>query len=261
MKNKKKLEINYKQEIKKLLIIFACLIGYDLISIWAFNCTGSKAYETDLYPGGIHGLGDLIGKILNKANYLANDNITTFAMIFYLIINVLLLGFIAFRYLDSYFTITTAAAALFLPLMGVFLQWQVKEGFLSETERFFDIFKTESNFLSDSLRAIFAGLFTGVFNGIVIKIGSSTGGIDIVGKYLLVYKRKNIASVIQIFSYILVFIGICASFFYFQSLLLDQLLLGIFCALLRIQLTVFVIGLMNPIDSKNKKLCTQIQQN
>lgn len=82
MKNKKKLEINYKQEIKKLLIIFACLIGYDLISIWAFNCTGSKAYETDLYPGGIHGLGDLIGKILNKANYLANDNITTFAMIF-----------------------------------------------------------------------------------------------------------------------------------------------------------------------------------
>ncbi|WP_349401643.1 putative membrane protein [Candidatus Phytoplasma solani] len=260
MNKDKQTKFNYWKELKKLLIVFACLIGYDLVSIWALNCTGGPSgkniYQTDLYPGGIHGLGDCIGKILKKANVLQESNqITTFAMIFYLIVNVFLLLFISYCYLDKYFTITTAVAALFLSLMGLFLNWAIKHSFLKESERFFGFFPFENNFPMDVLRSTFAGLLIGFFNGIIIKLGSSTGGIDVIGKYLVIYKQKNISLIIEIFGYSLIFVGVCASlilnkenFFKFETIQ------GIFCALLRIKLTAFVIDLINYSKPKLKQV-------
>ncbi|MBP5836162.1 YitT family protein [Candidatus Phytoplasma meliae] len=247
--NPKPSKIQYGAELKKLLIVFMALIGYDLISVWAINCTGGpsgkEGYKTDLYPGGIHGLGDLIGKLLSKMGVLSYDQITNFGMIFYLVVNIAFLWFISYRYLDLYFTVTTALAAIFLPLMGMLLHVAVKDGFLQKSERFFGLFAPEADFVSDFSRAIFAGFFIGFFYAIPIKLKSSTGGIDIIGKYLWVYKKKNIAVTIEVFGYVLVFIGFIANLF-LEGLPNEtwKLLLPLLYAFVRIKLTGFMINII-----------------
>ncbi|MBS2126241.1 YitT family protein ['Fragaria x ananassa' phyllody phytoplasma] len=252
--NHKKLNLNpskiqYGAELKKLLIVFMALIGYDFISVWAINCTGgpsgNEGYKTDLYLGGIHGLGDLIGKILDKMGVLPYAQITNFGMIFYLVVNIVFLWFISYRYLDLYFTVTTALAFVFLPFMGMLLHTAVKDGFLQRSERFFGLFTAEAGFVSDFSRAIFAGFFIGIFYAIPIKLRSSTGGIDIIGKYLWVYKKKNIAVTIEVFEYVLVLIGFIANLF-LEDISNEtwKLLLSLLYAFVRIKLTCFMINII-----------------
>ncbi|MBT1576749.1 YitT family protein ['Elaeagnus angustifolia' witches'-broom phytoplasma] len=256
-----KKKIQYVQEFKKILILSLSLIVYVLVSVWAFDCTRDGGYKTDLFPTGVIGLGNVIGKLLHKAGKIETNNIIVIAGTFYFVVNVFLLFFISRRYLGKYFTITTAFATVLLFVSVFFIENQVKQGFLYHTERFFGIFKTESDFLSDLTRVFFAGILIGIFNGIPVRIGASTGGLDIVAKYLSVYKKKDISFVVEMFGYTLMIFGAVGVFiieyFYKETGLKElttQISLSLFYTVLRIKLSALFMGLITSVPQKETKL-------
>ncbi|OIJ44797.1 YitT family protein [Rice orange leaf phytoplasma] len=256
-----KKKIQYVQEFKKILILSLSLIVYVLVSVWAFDCTRDGGYKTDLFPTGVIGLGNVIGKLLHKAGKIETNNIIVIAGTFYFVVNVFLLFFISRRYLGKYFTITTAFATVLLFVSVFFIENQVKQGFLYHTEQFFGIFKTESDFLSDLTRVFFAGVLIGIFNGIPLRIGASTGGLDIVAKYLSVYKKKDISFVVEMFGYTLMIFGAVGVFiieyFYKETGLKElttQISLSLFYTVLRIKLSALFMGLITSVPQKETKL-------
>lgn len=54
----------------------------------------------------------------------------------------------------------------------------------------FGLFKPEGGFLISFIRIILTSIIAGIAHGFAIKIGSSTGGTDIIAKYLSNYKKK-----------------------------------------------------------------------
>jgi uncharacterized membrane-anchored protein YitT (DUF2179 family) len=252
-----KKKIQYGQELKKILLLILSLIVYVLVSVWAFDCTRDGGYKTDLFPTGIIGLGNVIGKLLNKSGKIETNNIIVIAGIFYFIVNVFLLLFISCRYLDKYFTITTTFATIVLFISILYIEKEVKEGFLYPSERFFGVFITKSNFLNDLTRVFFAGILIGILNGISVRIGASTGGIDIIAKYLSVYKKKDISFVVEMFGYALMIFGACGVFIigYFHDHTVHKVLIknfsfSLFYTVLRIKLSALFMGWITSIPKK-----------
>ncbi|MGM1458856.1 MAG: YitT family protein, partial [Columbia Basin potato purple top phytoplasma] len=58
-----------------------------------------------------------------------------------------------------------------------------------------------------------------------IKIGSSTGGIDIIAKYLSIYKQKSISLYINILNYSIAIFSVLFVYLYKNEFNLDSLIL------------------------------------
>ncbi|MDV3196812.1 MAG: YitT family protein, partial [Pigeon pea little leaf phytoplasma] len=146
--------------------------------------------------------------------------------------NYILYIFIAFNKLDIKFNITTLFNTIFIFLFLTILTilFNGNNGLVwNKMQNVFGLFDYEGKFwFSNLLRVFMVSLITGVIGGICIRIGGSTGGIDIISKYLYIYKKKDISLITCIFNY---FISIIATFliyattqeFYWESIFLTNL--------------------------------------
>lgn len=197
--NKIDKKINFK--------IIALGMFLSLIYILSDALFVSGQYQIKIYTTGIHGIGDAIAKILidlnNKGHFLnsnilskyiqSNDFNGIFAGIFYGLVNILLFIFIAFPKLDSKFTINSFINSIFLFIFIIILAKQINGdyGHLKKMKNCFGLFKPEGGFWISLVRIIITSVLAGIAHGFAIKIGSSTGGTDIIAKYLSIYKKKR----------------------------------------------------------------------
>ncbi|MDO8063968.1 YitT family protein [Candidatus Phytoplasma bonamiae] len=221
----KKINFNFIL-INIFLCFFYCLA--DILFV-------SGNYKINLYVTGVHGIGDAIAKVLksNFAIFQQNSSfVGMFAAFFYLLINFILLIFISFPKLDIKFNITTLCNTIFIFLFLTILTILINgnNGLVwNKMQNVFGLFDYEGKFwFSNLLRVFMVSLITGIIGGICIRIGGSTGGIDIISKYLYIYKKKDISLITCIFNYL---ISIIATFliyattkeFYWESIFLTNL--------------------------------------
>ncbi|MDO7983533.1 YitT family protein [Candidatus Phytoplasma fabacearum] len=221
----KKINFNFIL-INIFLCFFYCLA--DILFV-------SGNYKINLYVTGVHGIGDAIAKVLKSNFTIFKQNplfVGVFAAFFYLLVNFILFIFIAFPKLDIKFNITTLFNTIFIFLFLTILTILVNgnNGLVwNKMQNVFGLFDYEGKFwFSNLLRVFMVSLITGVIGGICIRIGGSTGGIDIISKYLYIYKKKDISLITCIFNY---FISIIATFliyattqeFYWESIFLTNL--------------------------------------
>ncbi|TVY12157.1 YitT family protein [Candidatus Phytoplasma pini] len=160
-------------------------------------------YKNILYSTGIYGVGDSIAKILFQAKKIKDNQITLVSYSFFGLVNLFLFIFIAFPKLNINFTIKTLINSIFIIIFGIIL------GFLINTEgqilyrmrNFFGFFSPEEKIWQSLLRIIIGSSIIGTILGLCIKINSSTGGIDIIAKYLEIYKNKDISKCITVFNF------------------------------------------------------------
>ncbi|MDV3166170.1 MAG: YitT family protein ['Waltheria sp.' little leaf phytoplasma] len=220
----KKINFNFIL-INIVLCFFYCLT--DILFV-------SGNYKINLYVTGVHGIGDAIAKVL-KSNFVIlkynSSFVGFFAAFFYLLVNFVLFIFIAVPKLDSKFNIITCLNTIcifiFLTILTILINGN--NGFVfNKMQNFFGIFDYEGKFwFSNFLRVFIVSLVTGIIAGICIRIGGSTGGIDIISKYLYIYKKKDISLITCIFNYL---ISIIATFliytttkkFYWESIFLTN---------------------------------------
>ncbi|MDO8168005.1 YitT family protein [Candidatus Phytoplasma melaleucae] len=192
-----------KLHVKTIFInIFLCFI-YSLSDVF-FN---SGNYKVNSYATGIHGIGDAIAKIL-KANFIFLKNnslfVGLFSAFFYIIINAFLFIFISFPKLSYKFTISTLINSISIFVFLILLTASINNNnslYLNKMKNFFGLFDMDGGFWSSFVRIIVSAILGGIIGGITIRIGGSTGGIDIISKYLNVYKQKDISLMICLFNY------------------------------------------------------------
>ncbi|WP_334331179.1 YitT family protein [Candidatus Phytoplasma prunorum] len=182
-------------------------------------CFFGAQYKCVIYTSGIYGVSDAISRFLIKIEFLTEKNKDYFASLLYIMVNILLFFFIAFPKLDKNFNINAVCSTVFISLFVSFFSFYIlknteNEGFFVRSKNFFGIFDTESTELRKNiLRAFLSGILISICLIIPIKIGSSTGGIDIIAKYLFIYKNKDISLVIIIFNYSISFFFVLINFF------------------------------------------------
>ncbi|MFP7699684.1 MAG: YitT family protein [Candidatus Phytoplasma pyri] len=182
-------------------------------------CFFGTQYKCVIYTSGIYGVSDAISRLLIKIEILKKEYKDYFASFLYIMVNLLLFLFIALPKLDKNFNINAIFSIVFISLFVSFFSFNIlentkNEGFFAKSKNFFGIFDTESTELNKNiLRAILSGILISICLIIPIKIGSSTGGIDIIAKYLFIYKNKDISLVIIIFNYSISFFFVLINFF------------------------------------------------
>ncbi|MDV3165149.1 MAG: YitT family protein [Candidatus Phytoplasma australasiaticum] len=236
MFKKKENTINLSENKKINFIFFLINIFLCFFYCLADVLFVSGNYKINLYVTGVHGIGDAIAKVLKSNFDIFKCNslfVGFFAAFFYLFINFILFMFIAFPKLDSKFNITTLCNTIFIFLFLTILTILINGNngiIFNKMQNFFGIFDYEGKFwFSNLLRVFIVSLITGIIGGICIRIGGSTGGIDIISKYLYIYKKKDISFITCIFNYL---ISIIATFliyattkeFYWESILLTNLI-------------------------------------
>ncbi|CAP18440.1 conserved hypothetical protein [Candidatus Phytoplasma mali] len=194
-------------------MICCCFFGYFSV------CFFGPQYKCVIYTSGIYGVSDAVSRFFIKIGFLQENNKDYFASFLYILVNFLLFLFIAFPKLDKNFNINSIFSIVFLSLFVSFFSFHIvknpnNEGFFAQSKNFFGIFDTESIELKKNiLRAFLSGILISICLIIPIKIGSSTGGIDIIAKYLFIYKNKDISLVIIIFNYSISFFFVLINFF------------------------------------------------
>ncbi|MDV3196289.1 MAG: YitT family protein, partial [Candidatus Phytoplasma stylosanthis] len=66
---------------------------------------------------------------------------------------------------------------------------------------FFQLIPVKYDLFYSLLRIFICGILSGFILGICLNIGSSTGGIDIIAKYMSIYKKKDISLCIFILNF------------------------------------------------------------
>lgn len=152
----------------------------------------------DIIMGGTTGIGIVLGKLFNFDT-----------AVFILILNLILL-FVGLAALGKKFFVSTIASSLLYP------------AFLELFQRIPGIDK-----LTDSpiLAAMFAGVLMGISLGLVMRVGSSTGGMDIVSLVLNKYFHRPVAFFVYLTDFIV--IGGQAIFAKPQDTLLGLLVLAL----------------------------------
>ena len=165
-------KISLKKEIKNVLLtLVAC----------AFGAMGMHmfVYTSNFAPAGVDGIATMLYSLTGiNAGY------------FSLIINVPLLVIAFFMLKKRYviytvlFTVITSALLILFEKVGL---WQ----YVSKTDKL--------------IAALFSGVMLGMRTGIMIKIGGSTGGVDILACAIQTKKPyKNIERVISLFCYAII---------------------------------------------------------
>ncbi|WP_341266576.1 YitT family protein [Candidatus Phytoplasma fraxini] len=231
-----------KKNIKTIFISLCLIAIYSLIDVIFM----SGDYTTTIYTTGIHGIGDAIAKILIKIkpDYFTKNTAFNglFAAMFFGCVNFFLFTFISFPKLDLKFSINslinTIAFVIFL-FMFTFLI-NTNEGCLHFLSNCFGLIKKDSGFGLSLLRVIIVSISTSLTISLCIKQGSSTGGIDIIAKYLSVYKNKNISFYINILNYIIAICSITFLYIYHRKLDYISLLL----TFIKLSITSYIVYLV-----------------
>lgn len=167
-----KIPKNVKQEIINISIIIPTTVIVAL-GLWVF------VYKADFAPSGVDGLATVL-QYLTKIN----AGIFTFAINLPLLIAA---WFILKRRYVVYTLIYTVVLSVSLLLFEKFGMYQYTE--------------------NDVLAAIFGGVAQGI-TGILLKIGGSSGGADVIG--CMIQKKmphKNVESIIAYVSYVIIAVG------------------------------------------------------
>ncbi|MBR0426362.1 MAG: YitT family protein [Clostridia bacterium] len=186
----------YDHPRKKLLITTACILGGN--AILAF-LVAAFIIPHNILMGGTTGIGIVLNHLFPMLD----------VSVLILILNVLLL-LAGWLILGRKFAMTTVASSFLYP------------AFLALFQRIPGIDRLTGNAL---LAAIFAGVLMGIALGLVMRVGSSTGGMDIVALILAKWTHKSVA----IFVWLSDFLVIGGQALFVPT---EQTLLGIFVLLL-----------------------------
>jgi uncharacterized membrane-anchored protein YitT (DUF2179 family) len=256
---KDKIDLKKKKIIDFKIIIIGLFLSLLYVLTDAFFVSGQ--YKIKIYTTGIHGIGDAIAKILKDISEKRNFNFLflykltqknsfngVFAGMFYGLVNILLFIFIAFPKLDFKFSVNSLINSIFLFIFVIILAQQIngENGKLNKMQNCFGLFNPEGNFFISFLRIILTSIMAGVSHGFAIKIGSSTGGTDIIAKYLSSYKKKDISFYITISNFLICLIAVVILFLFKREFEWQSLILS----LLKILITGWIIYL---ITKKNDK--------
>ncbi|WP_323847816.1 MAG: YitT family protein [Phytoplasma sp.] len=230
-----------KKNIKTIFISLFLVLIYILVDVIFM----SGDYQTTVYTTGIHGIGDAIAKILIKIKPDSFPNTTfngLFASIFVGCVNLFLFIFISFPKLDFKFSMNSLINTIaFVILLFIFTFLINKpDGQLHFLSHGFGLIKKDSGFGLSLLRVIIVSCSTGFIISFCIKTGSSTGGIDIIAKYLSIYKKKNISFCINILNYIIAIFSVSFLYFYQREIHFISLLL----TFIKLLITSFIIYFM-----------------
>lgn len=240
-----------KKNIKTIIISFFLLLLYVLLDVIFI----SGDYNIKLYTTGIHGLCDAIAKILMQTNDEWKNNPSFngwFVAILFGLINLLLFIFIAFPKLDFKFSINSLINTIFFVLLFFILTPLINKpnGSLNFFKNCFGLIKPNSGFRLTFIRVLIVGFFSGLIASSCIKIGSSSGGIDIIAKYLSVYKQKSISLYINILNYSIAIFSVLFVYLYKNEFNLDSLILTFVKLIINSCVIYFVL---DKLDS-NKKI-------
>lgn len=167
------MENNTKNLKKQAQSIFCITVGNALLAF----LVAAFIIPHDIIMGGTTGIGIVLGKLTSLDT-----------AIFVLVLNVLLL-MIGLLVLGKKFFITTVASSLLYPVFLGFMQRI--PGIDSLTD-------------DPTLAALFAGVLMGIALGLVMRVGSSTGGMDIVCLILSKLLHKPVAIFVYITDFIVV---------------------------------------------------------
>ncbi len=191
----KKFTWNWKNEITGVLIVI-------IVSIVVAMGLHVFVYKADFAPSGVDGAATMLQYASEKLfGVQINAGIFTFALNAPLLIAA---WFILNKKYVIYTIIYTIVISVTLMLLGEFDFYQYDCTVVTETEPY----------NSHLVAAIFGGVMQGV-SGILLKIGGSAGGADVIG--CMVQKKfphKNVESIIAYVSYVVVAI----SFFVYGNL-------------------------------------------
>lgn len=237
-----------KKNIKTLIITIILCFCYILQDI----LFASGNYNIKIYSSGIHGIGDAIAKIISETKCFLPFSqkpyfVGVFAAIFFIIINILLLLFIAFPKLDFKFSINSLIYSIFFTIILINLSFLINKN-NNSLQYCFNFFSKEDSFKKTFLRVIICSCISGIIHGICLRIDSSTAGMDIIAKYISIYKKKDISLIIAILNY---FTGIIAVMFLsiYNNYLNTS---GLFLAFSKNTLTSIIIYLVINFNFKKK---------
>ena len=165
--------------LKKLLIDCATVLLASIISAFGFHVF---VYPANFAPAGMDGIATMLQKItnVNAGWYMLALNAPLLIAALFVLKRRYVIGTLAFTVLNSLFLIVLKRVD--------FYQYH------TETDRF--------------LPAIFSGIILGARMGMLLRIGMSTGGVDIVA--CMVQKSRpylNVERVIAVISYAIIFIS------------------------------------------------------
>ena len=171
----------FKEEVPRVLIVLFCATVYSLAVMWFLNPVG-------LYAAGITGLAQIITRILDK---FADIQIPSGILVFIFNVPLFIYGW---KKVSKRFSIYSL---LFVIVQSVLmLDWLPVEDF--------GITDPSSNAL---LYAIIGGLIAGAANGVALRFGTSTGGIDILGQVLSIEKGISIGMFTMMFNVLIAVLG------------------------------------------------------
>ncbi len=175
-------KINYRKEVINVLwIIVASVLGAFGMHVFV--------YSSDFAPIGVDGIATMLQTLTH-----VNAGIYTLALNLPLVIAALV--FLKKRYVIYTIVFTVITSGLLILLESVHM-WQ----YVTETDRL--------------ISALFSGIMLGLRTGIMLKIGGSTGGADIIA--CLVQRKRPYGSVEKIIS-IVCYVIMGLSFFVYKNI-------------------------------------------
>lgn len=161
-----------KDEYKRLLIVIIGSILYAIGLIWFLE-------PAKLYSGGVIGVVQLV---LNTLDVYFGKQYSLGVFIFIINIPILI---IAFKYISLKFAVYS--------LISIIIQSIMTLGFMPIPD-----FGMAGNDML--LQAIFGGVFIGIGGAIALRVGASTGGIDVFAQVLALRKNFSIGNFCMIFN-------------------------------------------------------------
>ena len=200
MANKSK--INWKTECITLIILFFSSILV-AIGLWIF------VYHAGFAPSGVDGIVAILNHVTEGR---INPGIFTFAINTPLLIAAWFVLNKKYVIYTIFYTLVVSATLLVLEEVGFYQYVCIKPDAeaIAGNPKLLDWFSEENSRL---LAAVFAGVAQG-FTGIMLRLGGSSGGVDVIGSMIQkAMPHKDLEKIIAVVSYIIV--GV--SFFIFEN--------------------------------------------
>ena len=175
------MKIRIKNEAPRVLIVLFCAVVYSLAVMWFLNPVG-------LYAAGITGLAQIISRVLER---FANFKLPSGILVFIFNVPLFVYGWkrVSKRFSIYSFLFVIVQSILMLDWIPV-VDFGIKD--------------PASNGL---LYAIIGGLIVGFANGIALRFGTSTGGIDILGQVFSIEKGISIGMFTMMFNVLIAVLG------------------------------------------------------
>ncbi|WP_284928407.1 YitT family protein [Candidatus Phytoplasma sp. AldY-WA1] len=208
-----KMNINHDDKFLTKYNITIVLISLCLMFLYTFIdvILMSGDYDIKLYTTGIHGIGDAIAKILKNVFQIQSESFNgLFAACFYAVVNLFLFVFISFPKLDLKFSLNSL-----INIIGFFVFLSILTYLINDSKGMFNSWSycfgwipKDCGIWKSLLRVTIVSIFSSFALGMCINIGSSTGGIDIIAKYLFIYKNKTISTSINVLNFFIAVVSI-----------------------------------------------------